>query len=83
MQILSSLISYSGTGSISAFTGSAVAYRYDYAIAQKAFRLFGSTFESFGKSNYIGTCETRFIGATAGSKKIDYEAPKPVVIYMI
>ena len=51
-------------------------------ITQKAFKIFGSTFESFGKSNYFGECQAQFVGASTDNK-VNFESPKPIQIIMI
>jgi len=78
----SSTKDYNGSGTIFSFIGTAHAVAYDYAITQKAFRIFGATFESFGKSNYFGECQAQFVGASTDNK-VNFESPKPIQIIMI
>lgn len=73
---------YLGSGRIFAFTGDSRSYLYNYDLTQKAFTIFGSTFESFGKSNYFGQCEAQFIGKST-DEKVNYDPPKPIILYVI
>ena len=73
---------HTGTGTVFAFAGSSRSFIYNYELTQKVFKIFGNTFESFGKSNYLGQCETQFIGKST-DEKVNYDTPKPTILYVI
>ena len=73
---------FSGSGSIGIFTNTAKSVFYNYKVSQKAFRIFGNTFESFARSNYYGFVSANIEGFSE-DRKINYIPPKRVRIFII
>ena len=73
---------FRGSGSIGVFTSTAKSVFYDYKVSQKAFRIFGNTFESFARSTYYGFVSTNIEGDSE-DRKINYVPPKRVRIFIV
>ena len=73
---------FEGSGTITSFVGSANAFTFDYPLTQKILKIFGTKLESFARANYNGETTTEFIGASS-DKVVEYEAPKPIRLYII
>ena len=73
---------YNGSGSIGVFISTGRSVFYDYKVSQKAFRIFGNTFESFGKSNYNGSSYSIITGLSENQKR-NYIPPKRTRIFII
>jgi len=77
-----SVSAFEGTGTITSFVGSANAFTFDYPLTQKILKIFGTKLESFARANYNGESTTEFVGASS-DKVVEYEAPKPIRLYII
>ncbi|MEL0311688.1 MAG: hypothetical protein VW970_06450, partial [Candidatus Poseidoniales archaeon] len=77
-----SVSAFEGTGTITSFVGSANAFTFDYPLTQKILKIFGTKLESFARANYNGETTTEFVGASS-DKVVEYEAPKPIRLYII
>ena len=66
---------YTGSGSLFGMGGSSNSVFYDYGVSQKVFKIFGSTLESFTRSNYNGVSLTAVEGQSL-NRKIDFIPPK-------
>ena len=73
---------HNGSGSIFGLGGSGKTILYSYPISQKAFRIFGSTFESFGRTTYVATMFSNLQGKSE-NQKVSFVPAKKTRILLI
>jgi hypothetical protein len=73
---------FNGSGTIGLLISSGRSVFYDYTVSQKALRIFGTTFESFGKSNYNGKVNAIFAGVSQ-NRENKYVPPKKSRVIII
>jgi hypothetical protein len=73
---------FRGSGTIGVFISTGKSVFYDYKVSQRALRIFGSTFESFAKSNYNGKINAILSGQSQ-DRKNNYVPPKKTRIFII